>query len=510
MEEQNRNSTPIEENESSIGSLSLDGSDSNHGNGDQSTIIEDVQFWHEDPIQENLDPNFGRGAAGGQPAGDAPPPYPGEGQANAQGNNLLQIIQGLVTAQQQQHQLQVEANQRFQDAQNALGNALNNLAHIVEMNQNRNQGGRPQPLQTFKPSMFRALDMKALNKDNKLLSEEFINWKLSILRVLRANPAAANLPINQLTALILAGIGTAAERRLTGLGQNPTFNSLEEFFEKLQGIFCSSTVKIDAEEQFNKSKQYAHEDLNGWHSRCLLYFRLAFPTQNYWNLLLKKFFSGMSNRKLARKTCENISHRPGGWEALLSQEGYEVCLSLTIRDEAFSGFMSSFLGDKANSFQPYEKTETSVPMDTSSVQNRTYKGQGHRSSRNTTANVNQQGQKPSSSGKQTSSTSGNPPAGMQKKLQQQAKARNQGTPKADRSQDKCLKCNNLGHWARDCTVNAVNATNGTTVTTILPEKQTWSDINIVSTISNSGKHNYDYTRAEKIWPKLSTNNVSPN
>ena len=38
-EQQNRGtSTPIEENESSIGSLSLDRSDSNHENGDQSTI----------------------------------------------------------------------------------------------------------------------------------------------------------------------------------------------------------------------------------------------------------------------------------------------------------------------------------------------------------------------------------------------------------------------------------------------------------------------------------------
>ena len=152
-------------------------------------------------------------------------------------------------------------------------------------------------------------------------------------------------------------------------------------------------------------------------------------------------------------------------------------------------------------------------MDTSSVQNRTYhKSQGHRSSRNTSANVNPgQQQGPSTSGRQPPSNAGNgtnPPAGMQKKLQQQA--RNQRTPKADRSQDRCLKCNNLGHWARDCTVNAVNATNGTTVTTIVPEKQTWSDINIVSTISNSGKHNYDYTRAEKLWPKLSTNCVSPN
>ena len=502
--------------ESSIGSLSLGSPNNSNGeqDRDQSTIEEEGQFWQEEPWQDNLDPNFGnpRGAAGRQPAGDAPPPYPGEGQANAQGN-LLQIIQGLVTAQQQQHQAQVEtnqrvleANQRFQDAQNALGNALNNLAQIVEITQNRNHGGRPQPLQTFKPSMFRSLDMKAVNKDNKLLSEEFINWKLSILRVLRANPAANNLDINQLTALILAGIGEKAERRLTGLGQNPTFNSLEEFFDKLQSIFCSSTVKYDAEEQFNKAKQYHNEDLNGWHSRCLLYFRLAFPTQDYWNILLKKFFGGMSNRKLASKTCDHIFQRPGGWEALLSLEGYELCLSLTIRDEASEGFKNSFLGDKPSSFKSYEKTETSVPMDTSSVQNRTYpKGQGHRSSRNTTAYVNQR-QGPSNPGRQPPSNSNgnNPPAGMQKKLQ--AQARSQRTPKTDRSQDKCLKCGQIGHWARDCTTGAANESVNAAVTTIVPETQNWSDTSIISSVSNSSKSShsteqYDFSRAQQLWPK---------
>ena len=497
--------------ESPISSLSVDGSDSNHGNGDQSTIAEDGQFWHEDPWIENAneDPNPG-GAAGGQPQGEAPPPYPGNAQGNAQQGNMLQMIQGILVAQQNQ----VEANQRFQEAHNALGNevaqcvaGIRHLAQIVERNQH-GHGGRPQPhpLQTFKPSMFRSLDMKAVNKDNKLLSEEYINWKLSILRVLRANPGAAALPINQLTALILAGIGEKAERRLTGLGQNPTFNSLEEFFDKLQSIFCSSTVKFDAEEQFNKAKQYPSEDLNSWHSRCLLYFRLAFPTQDYWNILLKKFFGGMSNRKLASKTCDHIFQRPGGWEALLSLEGYELCLSLTIRDEASEGFKNSFLGDKPSSFKSYEKTETSVPMDTSSVQNRTYpKGQGHRSSRNTTAYVNQR-QGPSNPGRQPPSNSNgnNPPAGMQKKLQ--AQARSQRTPKTDRSQDKCLKCGQIGHWARDCTTGAANESVNAAVTTIVPETQNWSDTSIISSVSNSSKSShsteqYDFSRAQQLWPK---------
>ena len=379
MEEQN----PIEDNQSSIGSLSLDRSDSNSNHGD-STIVEEAQFWQEDPIEENLDPNFGNDR--GEPDGDGPPPYPGNAQGNAQGaaaqigqDNLIQMIQGIILAQQNQveaHQTQMETNRRFQEAHNALGNDIRNLAQVVEnISQQPNHGGRPQPDfedKTFKPSMFRALDMKQVNKENKLRSEEFINWQLSIKRVLQANPGVAALPIQRLTALILAGIGEKAERRLTCLGQNPNFNSLEEFFDKLKMIFCSSTVQTDAEEQFNKAKQKPDEDINSWHARCQLYYRLAFPTQDYWNLLLKKFFQGLSNRKLAQKTCGHICQRPGGWEALCNQEGYEVCLRLTIKEEASAHFMDSFLGNKTNSFTPYEKPETSVPMDTSSVQNRTY------------------------------------------------------------------------------------------------------------------------------------------
>ena len=497
--------------ESPIGSLSLDRSDSN-GNGDQSTVSEDAQFWHEDPwiANANEDPNPGRGAAGGQPQGEAPPPYPG----NAQQGNLLQMIQGILVAQQNQVEANARAHQAFQEAHNQLGNDIRAMVHaqhqmgndirqFVEMNPNRNQGGRPHPLQTFKPSMFRALDMKALNKDNKLLSEEFINWKLSILRVLRANPGAANLPIDQLTALILASIGEKAERRLTGLGQNPTFNSLDEFFDKLQSIFCSSTVKSEAENQFHTAKQYPNEDLNGWHARCLLYFRLAFPTQDYFNILLKKFFGGMSNRRLARKTCENIFQRPGGWDALLSLEGYELCLSLTIRNEASSGFMSSFLGDKTFSFKPYEKTETSVPMDTSSVQNRTYhKNQGNRSSRNTTANVNPQG-------KHNSTQGPNPPAGAQKKLQQQARNQRKQSQPLDMSKIKCFKCDNVGHWARDCTTTRASVPVNSTVTTIVPEEKDWN-VSIVSSVVSSIPEESQDGQTISSWADVSTNPSRPN
>ena len=164
------------------------------------------------------------------------------------------------------------------------------------------------------------------------------------------------------------------------------------------------------------------------------------------------------------------------------------------------------LQEKNYSFKPYEKTETSVPMDTSSVQNRTYpKGQGHRSSRNTTAYVNQR-QGPSNPGRQPPSNSNgnNPPAGMQKKLQ--AQARSQRTPKTDRSQDKCLKCGQIGHWARDCTTGAANESVNAAVTTIVPETQNWSDTSIISSVSNSSKSShsteqYDYTRANKFWSK---------
>ena len=119
--------------DSSIGSLSLGSPNNSNGeqDRDQSTIEEEGQFWQEEPWQDNLDPNFGnpRGAAGRPPAREAPPPYPGEGQANPQGNNLLQMIQGLFQAQQQSYNTQVEANQRFQEAQNALGNDIRTMVH---------------------------------------------------------------------------------------------------------------------------------------------------------------------------------------------------------------------------------------------------------------------------------------------------------------------------------------------------------------------------------------------
>ena len=510
MEEQN----PIEDNQSSIGSLSLDRSDSNSNHGD-STIVEEAQFWQEDPIEENLDPNFGN--ARGEPDGDGPPPYPGNAQGNAQGaaaqigqqDNLIQMIQGIILAQQNQveahqaqNQAQMEANRRFQEAHNALGNDIRNLAQVVEnISQQPNHGGRPQPDfedKTFKPSMFRALDMKQVNKENKLRSEEFINWQLSIKRVLQANPGVAALPIQRLTALILAGIGEKAERRLTCLGQNPNFNSLEEFFDKLKMIFCSSTVQTDAEEQFNKAKQKPDEDINSWHARCQLYYRLAFPTQDYWNLLLKTYFKGMANRKLARKTFERISLRPGGWQALCNEDGYEAVLRLTLDCQALTGFESQLFDEKSSSFRFHEKSgSTAVPMDTSSVQNRT-NFRGHRSARNTTANVNPQG-KPNS----------NPPAGAQKKLQQQARTQRKQSQPLDMSKIKCFKCEKMGHWARDCTTRSNQPINST-VTTIVQEEKDWSDVSIVSLVVSSIPEESQDGQTISSWADESTNTSRPN
>ena len=445
------------------------------------------------------------------PGEEAPPPYPGIG------NNVWNMMQAMVEAQQRflqaqqtQQQAQAEADERIRDAHRRLGDRVHELADIVN-NMGGGTGvprhaGRTEHL-TFKPSMFRPLDMKAVNKENKLLSEEFMSWKININRVLKANPTAAALPIDRLTALILAGIGDKAEKRLTGLGQNPTFNSLEEFFNKLQAIFCSSTVQTDAEEQFHKMKQYQNEDLHGWHTRCLLYFRLAFPTQDYWTMLLKKFFQGMANRKLAEKTMDNISNRPGGWEALCNEDGFEACLTLAVKCDAFTGLKAHVLDDKSTRYRSLEGASShdlGVPMDTNNVQDR-HRQRGQRYSRNTTTTVAHptNGQRRPA---QQSFGRNNPPGGSQKKLQQEARNKNfQGRPyaqttgKIDRSKDRCLKCNNLGHWKRDCTVGATDTVDESTELSAIPETQSWADM--IGTVSP----NYDAD-----WPALDPDASHPN
>ena len=437
---------------------------------------------------ENLNIPVDQGAAGAEAP---PPPYPGPANNGPNAAELLGLVQNLIQAQQQQHQNQVDSDTRFQNAHRELGVQIENLTRAMEHLNGAGAGGaRPHHggAQSFKPSMFRALDMKATNKENKLLSEEFVNWTLSIKRVLQANPGVAALPIQRLTALILAGIGEKAERRLTGLGQNPTFHSLEEFFDRLKSIFCSSTVQTDAEEQFHSSKQYAQEDLNSWHARCLLYFRLAFPHQEYWNLVLKKFFEGMTNKKLSQKTLEvYIVTRPGGWEALCNENGYDHCLQLTLKCQAQEAFINNLFADNSrNTHKASERSNAPVPMDTSAVQSRNYPRNRGAIPRNSTANVNQnvrpggQSPKPNPTSGQAQQGS-NPPGGMQKKLNDFARSQGgqskskEGYKPRDKSKDTCKRCNQLGHWAKECTQG----------TQVSAERKTWGDINIVSSVPTS-------------------------
>ena len=180
---------------------------------DQDFWIEDPPFrpQGEDPLVNNLVDNMANQVNLGHEeqgaAGEAPPPYPGPGNPQPNGQmgaaELLGLVQNLITAQQNQHQQQIEADARFNHAHQELGQQIENLTAAI----GAGGGGRPHHggAQSFKPSMFRALDMKATNKENKLLSEEFVNWTLSIKRVLQANPGVAALPIQRLTALILAG-----------------------------------------------------------------------------------------------------------------------------------------------------------------------------------------------------------------------------------------------------------------------------------------------------------------
>ena len=157
-----------------------DTSESVRSNWTQSHIdIVADNFWQDDnPLQldlvnhlNNLD--LGMANPDGAAAREPPPPYAGPGQnAEFGAGELLGIVQGLITAQQNAHRNQVEADARFQNAHRELGVQIENLTQAIGAGGARHHHGGAQ---AFKPSMFRALDMKATNKENKLLSEEFIN-----------------------------------------------------------------------------------------------------------------------------------------------------------------------------------------------------------------------------------------------------------------------------------------------------------------------------------------------
>ena len=383
---------------------------------------------------------------------------------NPEMENMMKLMNQLVMSQNQQYQT---TQQQFCQ--------LANLIHDSHVRTTSNQGhSQGQRAQTFKPQMFRQLDMSKVNKDNKLLSEEYHAWQANAERVLRANPEVANQPIDRLANLILAGIGPKAESRLASLGQNPTFLDLQDFFKRLKTIFCSATVQTDAQQQFVNARQYKNEDINSWHSRNLRYFEDAHGTGDtaYWNLCLEKYFQGMSDRKLATETVkEYVNRQPGGWSGQCNKSGYENCLKWTLQCQSEEGFINH-LFQFQNKNVPhrgiqYDSRPPPVPMEMGTVSRNGFKngrmGQA--------ANVNHS----------ATERPRNPPGGMQKRLQREARGSNNSTrggrqqfsantsrndprdfsdksnpsngPRygpRDKSKDKCNKCKEFGHWAREC------------------------------------------------------------
>ena len=224
------------------------------------------------------------------------------------------------------------------------------------------------------------------------------------------------------------------------------------------------------------------------------------------NVLLKKYLKGMLNKKLARKTFDRISLRPGGFQSLCNEDGYEECLKITLDAQALTGFASQLFDEMTTSIKGWERYKSvkydkfDTPMDTSSIQN---KFRGQRSA-NTTNNVN-----PQDRGRPTSTQGPNPPAGAQKKLQQQARTQKKQSQPLDMSKIKCFKCDNVGHWARDCNARANGPVNST-VTTIVPEKQTWSDVSIVSSVVSSIPQESQDGQTISSWADDSTNPSHPN
>ena len=465
-------------------------------------------FWAEDnPLNQGIRTQEMQGARARIPNEQPPPPYPGmrpepvrpeiqptNTQLSADVQELKTLLTGILQAQHNHQQQNNDLANRFRD----VGRNLEQLANTVQDLSQRGVvapgGGHGNPgnrNQTFKPSMFRSLDMKQVDKNNKLLSEEFETWKMNIHRVLQANPAVANLPIQQLTALILAGIGHAAEKRLASLGPNPQFLGLPEFFTRMKSIFCSATVRTDAMETFEKAKQNPSEDINAWHARIQLYFHNAYGEDDnaYWNLCLKRYFQGLRDRALARKTISDyVNKQPNGYHGQCTREGYANCLQLTLQCQGETGFINHLFDDNSNSRKPYLGHQSAgEAMDTTYVSR-------SQPSRNNTSRSNQRNINTTSSNPNTTqsqSRPSNPPGGMQKRLKRQYHENSSQKPKArDFSKDKCNKCKLLGHWARDCpTTNNVGSTN-TQETPIETanfsyETQDWMESDSISTIRES-------------------------
>ena len=81
------------------------------------------------------------------------------------------------------------------------------------------------------------------------------------------------------------------------------------------------------------------------------------------------------------------------------------------------------------------------------------------------------------------------------------------------SKIKCFKCDNIGHWARDCTARAKGPVNST-VTTILPDTKDWGDVSIVSSVVSSipeePQNGQDNSKTISSWADESTNTSHPN